>query len=496
MMQMAGTVDGGLPEHVDVAVVGAGFGGLGMAIKLKQAGRDDFLVIERADEVGGTWEANTYPGCQCDVPSNVYSFSFALNPSWSSTFPTQPEIWDYLRGTADRFGVRAHLRLGCEMRAATWVEEARLWRVETSRGDFTARVLISAVGGLSEPAIPEIPGIEHFGGASFHTARWDHDHDLRGRRVAVLGTGASAIQVIPKIQPQVARLTVFQRTPPWIFPHNGRKVGRREQRLFRLLPAAQRAVRGIVFAGRESLYLPMRSLRVRKLLARLAQHHIRRQVQDEELRRKLTPDYEVGCKRMLISNDFYPALQQPNVELVTEAVRELRPHGIVTADGREHEVDTIVWATGFRTGRMPVGERIRGRGGQLLADLWRQNGMEALRGSAVAGFPNLFMLTGPNTALGHGSGVFIIESQLTYVLDALRAMESRGADLIEPRKEAQDAFNEELQEGTKGKVWVAGGCTSWYLDERGRNTMLWPRTCWSFRRATRQVDPAEYVFES
>jgi cation diffusion facilitator CzcD-associated flavoprotein CzcO len=492
---MAGSADRRHAEHVDIAIVGAGFGGLGMAIKLKEAGRNDFLVVERARDVGGTWEANTYPGCQCDVPSNVYSFSFALNPDWSSTFPTQPEILDYLRRATDRFGVRPHLRLGCEMTAATWLEEARLWRIETSRGEFTARLLVSAVGGLSEPSIPDVPGIESFDGISFHTARWDHDHDLHGRRVAVLGTGASAIQVIPKIQPEAARLTVFQRTPPWIFRHYARSVGRHERRLFRLLPGAQRAVRGIVFWGRESLYLPMTSPRIRGSMARMAQRHLRRQVQDEAMRRKLTPDYEVGCKRMLISNDFYPALQQSNTELVTEAIRELRPHGIVTADGREHEVDTIIWATGFRTGSMPVGERIRGRDGRLLAAAWKRDGMQALRGSTVAGFPNLFMLTGPNTAPSHSSGVFMIESQLAYVLDALRQMDLRGADVLEPRKQAQSAYNEALQKETRGKVWVVGGCRSWYLDERGRNTMLWPRTCWSFRRATRRVDPAEYVFE-
>jgi cation diffusion facilitator CzcD-associated flavoprotein CzcO len=485
-----------LPSHVDVAIAGAGFSGLGMAVKLKRAGREDFVVLDRAAEVGGTWEANTYPGCQCDVPSNLYSFSFAPNPDWSKTFAMQPEIWDYLRKVADDFGLRPHIHLGCEVADTVWDEEARLWRIETSRGSLTARVLVAAMGGLSEPSIPRLPGMETFEGAAFHTARWDHEHDLRGRRVAVVGTGASGIQVVPRIQPEVEKLTVFQRTPPWVMPHPGRRVRPRERRLFRLLPAAQRAIRSAVFWGREAYILPFKKRRFRRIPKKMALAHLAEQVPDPELRRKLTPDYEVGCKRILLSNEYFPALQQPNAELVTEGVVEVRPHGVVTADGREHEVDTIVWGTGFKVSEMPAGEHFRGRGGRLLGDVWREGGMQALRGTTVAGFPNLFVMIGPNTGLGHNSIVFMIESQLTYVMDALGTMEDRGAAVLDTRPKAQAAFNDELQARMKGTVWTEGGCASWYLDEHGRNTTLWPGTSWSFRQATKRFDPAEHVLES
>ncbi|MGB7587633.1 MAG: NAD(P)/FAD-dependent oxidoreductase, partial [Solirubrobacterales bacterium] len=405
-----------LPSHVEVAIVGAGFSGLGMAIKLKQAGRDDFVVLERAEEVGGTWQANTYPGCQCDVPSNLYSFSFAPNPAWTQTFAMQPEIWNYLRKVADDSGIRDRLCLSCEMTGSSWDQRARLWRIETSRGSLTARVLIGAAGGLSKPSIPALPGLESFAGAAFHTARWDHGYDLRGRRVAVVGTGASAVQVVPHIRSEAESVTVFQRTPPWIMPHPGRRVRTSEKRAFRRLPAIQQAVRGAVFWGRELYVLPFKHHRLSRFPERVARRHLAQQVSDPELRRKLTPDYEIGCKRILLSNEYYPALQQPNVELVTEAVTEVRPRSVVAADGREHPVDTIIWGTGFRVNEMAIGEHVRGCQGRLLGDVWREHGLQALRGTAVSGFPNFFMLIGPNTGLGHNSIVFMIESQLAYLM--------------------------------------------------------------------------------
>lgn len=482
-----------LPAHTDVAIIGAGFAGLGMAIELKRAGREDFVVLDRAAEVGGTWQANTYPGCQCDIPSNLYSFSFAPNPGWSRTFAMQPEIWDYLRRVADEFGVRPHLRLGCEVTAAAWDEEAGRWRLETSRGSLTARVLVAATGGICEPSIPRLSGAESFQGAAFHTARWNHDRDLRGRRVAVVGTGASAVQVVPRIQPLVEKLTVFQRTPPWIMPHPGRRVRPRERRLFQLLPAVQRLVRGAVYWGHETYVIPFRHHRLSRLPQRIALAHLEEQVADPELRRRLTPGYEIGCKRILLSDEYYPALQRPNVELVSAGVAELRPHGLVDAEGREHEVDTVVWGTGFRVADMPAGDYVRGRDGRLLRDAWRQTGVQALRGTTIAGFPNLFMLTGPNTGLGHNSIVFMIESQLAYVIDALATLDARGAKVLDTRPEAQAAFNAEVQRRMRGTVWVEGGCASWYLDEQGRNPTIWPGTSWSFRRATRRFNPSEYA---
>jgi cation diffusion facilitator CzcD-associated flavoprotein CzcO len=482
-----------LPDHVDVAIVGAGFAGLGMAIKLREAGREDFVVLEKADDVGGTWEANTYPGCQCDVPSNLYSFSFAPNPDWSQTFALQPEIWAYLRRVADQWGLRPYVRLGTAVEGATWDEPAQCWRIETSRGELTARVLVAGMGGLSEPAYPEIPGMDSFEGPAFHTARWDHGADLAGRRVAVIGTGASAVQVVPRIQPEVERLTLFQRTPPWIMPHPGRPVRPRERWLFKAFPPLQRLVRSAVYWGREGFVVPFKFHRLSRIPERMARAHLEKQVSDPELRAKLTPEYEIGCKRILMSDEYFPALQQPNAELVTSGIVEIRPHAVVTADGAEHPADAIVYGTGFRINDMPFIHWIRGRDGRLLSEQWAEQGMQALRGTTVAGFPNLFMLVGPNTGLGHNSIIFMIESQLAYVMGALRAMEARGATVLDTRPEAQAAFNATVQKRLRGTVWNEGGCSSWYLDAHGRNTTLWPGTSWSFRRATRRFDPAEHV---
>ena len=388
------------------------------------------------------------------------------------------------------------MRQSTELTDASWDEEAQRWRLETSRGAFTARVLVAGMGALSEPSIPELPGVETFEGPAFHTARWDHDADLAGKRVAVIGTGASAIQFVPRIQPHVGTLNVFQRTPPWIMPHPGRPVRPRERRLFRSLPAVQRAVRGAIYWGRETYVLPFKYHRLSRFPERIARAHLAKQVADPQLRAKLTPGYAIGCKRILMSNEYFPALQQPNVELVTEGIAELRPNGIVTADGVEHAVDAIVFGTGFRVTDMPAGERLHGRDGRLLGDVWREHGLQALRGTTVAGFPNLFMLVGPNTGLGHNSIVFMIESQIAYVLDALDTMDARGAAVVDTREEAQAAFNDALQAQMRGTVWTEGGCASWYLDAHGRNTTLWPGTSWSFHRATRRFDPAEHVLDA
>ena len=483
---------GPLPDEVEIAIVGAGFGGLGTAIRLKQQGVEDFVVLERAADVGGTWHANTYPGCQCDVPSNLYSFSFAPNPAWSQTFALQPEIGSYLKRVADDFDVRPHVRTHTEVREAAWDEQSRRWRIETSRGPLTARVVVAGMGGLSEPSIPSIPGAETFAGPAFHTARWDHDADLTGKRVAVIGTGASAVQVVPRIQPQVAQLNVFQRTPPWIMPHPGRPTRPRERALFRALPALQKLVRGAIYWGRECYVLPFRFHRLSAIPERMARAHLEQQVADPVLRDKLTPRYEIGCKRILMSDEYFPALQQPNAELVTDAIERITPTGVVTADGVERAADAIVWGTGFRVTDMPYVEWLRGRDGRTLGDVWREQGMQGLRGTTVAGFPNLFMLVGPNTGLGHNSIVFMIESQIAYAMDALRTLDAQGAVACDPALAAQAAFNETVQRRMRGTVWMQGGCASWYLDAHGRNTTLWPGSSWTFRRATRRFDPAEY----
>jgi cation diffusion facilitator CzcD-associated flavoprotein CzcO len=481
---------------VRVAIVGSGFAGLGMAVKLKQAGIDDFVVLERADDVGGTWRANTYPGCQCDVPSTLYSFSFAPNPDWTHTYPLQPEIWDYLRGIARDYGITPHVRCGAPVTAASWDDETRRWTLETSKGQVTAQVVVLGVGALSEPSIPPIPGIESFEGTIFHSADWNHEHDLSGERVAVIGTGASAIQLIPRIQPRVGALDVYQRTPPWVMPHPDREVTKLERSLWRAFPRSQHLWRAAVWAARESMVVGLtRAPRLMRGMELVARAHLRKQVRDRQLRRRLMPRYRLGCKRILVSNEYYPAMCQPNVELVTGGIAEIKPHSIVDRDGRERPVDTIIFGTGFQVTDPPSASYMRGRDGALLSEVWGQS-MSAFLGTTIAGFPNAFMITGPNTGLGHSSMVYMIESQIAYVMDALRTMDERGAAAVEVRPEVQSAYNDELQAKLGGTVWSTGGCKSWYLDSTGRNTTLWPSFTFRFREQTRTFDPADYVLST
>ncbi|MGH2955307.1 MAG: flavin-containing monooxygenase [Solirubrobacterales bacterium] len=486
-------------EHFKIAIVGAGFGGLGMAIRLREQGEEDFAVLERDVDVGGTWLQNTYPGCQCDVPSHLYSFSFAQNPGWSRTFSPQPEIWDYLRRCADEAGVRPHLRTGCAVTDASWDADAQRWRLETTLGPISADVLVAATGGLSEPSVPELPGLERFEGASFHSARWDHSHELDGERVAVIGTGASAIQFVPRIQPMVDRMHVFQRTAPWIMPHTDRPITPLERRFFARFPVLQRLLREAIYWARESFVLGfVVNRRLMRMPERIARAHLHRQVADPELRAKLTPDYEIGCKRILLSNDYLPSLAKPNVELVTDAIAEVRERSIVTADGTEREVDTIIFGTGFHVTDQPVAEHVRGRDGRSLAQVWADEhggSAEAYRGTSVAGFPNLFLITGPNTGLGHTSMTVMIEAQIEYVLDALGKIGRDGIAAVDVRPDVQAAENAAIQRRLRGTVWTAGGCESWYIDPNGRVTTVWPDFTFRFRNRLRRFDLGDYDAE-
>jgi cation diffusion facilitator CzcD-associated flavoprotein CzcO len=481
----------GLPAEVEIAIVGTGFSGIAMAAALRRSGRRDFVVLERAHDVGGTWRENTYPGCRCDVPSHVYSFSFAPNPEWSSTFSPQPEIRDYIRRVAAEQGVLPHVRFGCEVQGARWEPEAKRWLVATSAGALSARFLIAGAGPLHEPKLPDIPGLAGFEGTMFHSATWDHSHRLEGERVAVIGTGASAIQFIPQIQPKVERLFVFQRTPAWIMPRTDRRLTRLERAIYRRLPAAQRAIRGAIYWARELIAIPMLRATLAPVLRQVGIRHLRLQVRDPELRTKLTPDYLPGCKRILVANDYLPAMGKPNVELVCDGVVEVRGRSIVTAGGAEHEVDTIILGTGFHVTDILVAERIRGADGTALADVW-DGSPQAHRGTTVAGFPNLFFLLGPNTGLGHNSVVFMAEAQARYVVQALDHVRAHGLATVAPRPEAQRAWNAELQRRMKGTVWLEGGCASWYIDRNGLNTTLWPDFSFRFARALSRFDPAEH----
>ena len=476
-----------------LVVIGAGFGGLGMATRLTKAGVDDFVVLERAQELGGTWRENTYPGCRCDVPSHLYSYSFELNPDWSSTFSGQAEIWEYMKRVARDHGAYPHIRFGHDVSGASWDEEARRWRIETNRGEFTAQVLVAAPGPLFEPSIPPLEGIESFAGASWHSARWDHHFDLAGKSVAVIGTGASAIQFVPRIRPQVAKLHLFQRTAPWVLPRPDRPITGLERRLYRLFPLAQKLMRAIIYWVRESFMVGFaKQPRIMMLAEQVSKAMLRRQVPDPQLRRKVTPQFRLGCKRVLLADDYYPALAQPNVEVITSGVREVRERSIVDGDGVERPVDAIIYGTGFHVTDMSAGRMVRGRDGLLLDDFW-QGSPQAYLGTAVPGFPNLFLLAGPNTGIGHTSLVFLLECQIAYVFDCLRTMVDHALETVEVKREDWHAYNEEIQDKSQQTVWLTGGCQSWYLDRNGRNTTLYPDFTFKFRRMTRRFNLEDYV---
>ncbi len=468
-------------QHFRVAIVGAGFGGLAMGIRLRQQGMRDFVILERAADVGGVWHYNTYPGCMCDVPSHLYSFSFAPNPEWSHTYSPQAEIREYMRRCADQFGIRAHLRTGVAVIESRWNDEEGVWEIDTSAGGFTATVLVNAMGPLTEPKFPDVPGLDVFRGKTMHSARWDHDHDLNGERVASIGTGCSAIQYVPAIQGTVEKLYVFQRTPPWVMPHSDRPISDRERTLYRRFPVAQRAVRNAVYLSKELLVLGFsKRPKLMHMLEKLSKAHMRKHISDPDLLEKITPNYTLGCKRIIPSNRWYPTLAKPNVELVTAGLAEVREHSVVDTNGVEREVDTIIFGTGFHVTDTPYADQIRGRDGKLLSDLW-EGSPRAYLGTAIPGFPNLFLLLGPNTGSGHGSMIFMIESQVEHVVRAIGALAETGSATVEVRPEVHDEFNRDIDKRLQGTVWNTGGCNSFYMDAKGRNATLWPDWTWRFR---------------
>ena len=474
--------------------MGSGFSGLAMARQLKRSHNADFVVLEKAADVGGTWRDNTYPGCTCDVPSHLYSLLVRAQSGLEQHLlaAAGDPVLHPPRGRAG--GSPPARRFNCELESAEWDEHAQRWRLATSRGALSARVLIAGVGPLSVPRVPDVPGIESFKGKVFHSAQWDHEHDLSGERVAVVGTGASSIQFVPRIQPDVAKLHLFQRTAPWITPRPDRPLMRLERHLYRRVPAAQRLMRRAIYWGRELYAIPMLRARLSPVIRAVAMRHLRSQVPDPQLRAKLTPDYAPGCKRILVANDYYPALATPNVEVLTGGVKEVREHSIVNADGSEREVDTIIFGTGFHVTDMPAGDHVRGRGGRSLSEVW-DGSPQMHRGTAVAGCPNFFFLLGPNTGLGHTSVVLMAEAQARYIARALRHMGSTGMATVEVKPAAQRSWNEEVQRRMKGTVWTTGGCASWYIDAKGLNTTLWPDFSFRFVHAMREFRPEEHVFE-
>lgn len=476
----------------EVLIIGTGFGGIGMAIRLQQAGIQDVVLLERGDEVGGCWRDNTYPGAACDVPSHLYSFSFEPRSDWSRRYAPQAEILGYLRSCADKHGLRPRIHTGQEVRELRWDDAAGLWQATTRAGSrWRARFVVTACGQLSRPLIPRIAGQDSFAGPQFHSATWRHDVDLAGKHIAVIGTGASAIQFIPQIARNAARVTVFQRTPPYVIPKKDRPYADWEKRLFARVPGARLATRAWLYLSHEWRALAFtRYPGLLKVAQWDALRRLRTQVADPALRRQLTPDYPIGCKRVLLSNDFYPALQQPNVEVVAQPVSRITPAGVQTADGRLHAADVLIYGTGFAATDFLTPMAVHGRDGHELNTDWK-DGAEAFLGISVPGYPNFFMLYGPNTNLGHSSIVYMLESQIAHVLHCLRRVRQAQARAIEVRPDAHRAFNDAVQRGVRRTVW-AGGCRSWYLTASGRNTVNWPGFTFVYRRLARRVDGADY----
>jgi cation diffusion facilitator CzcD-associated flavoprotein CzcO len=477
-----------------VVIVGTGFSGLGMAIQLRKEGREDFVILEKADDVGGTWRDNTYPGCACDIPSHMYSFSFEQNAGWSRAYSSQPEIWAYMRQVAEKYDLRRFIRFGQEMSGARWDEEEGRWHIASKSGEeFVSRFLVAGIGALHLPQIPELPGIEKFQGEAFHSAQWNHDYDLEGKKVAVVGTGASAVQFVPRIAPKVAELSLFQRTPPWIMPKSDHEMPSWTRRAFRSVPALQRAYRDFLYWTLEVRAIGFNGPpAIMRLGQRVAQRNIDKHIEDPALRRKVTPDYTMGCKRVLISNDYYPTLTRENVEVVTDGVREVREHSIVDEAGVEHEVDAIIYGTGFHVTDAFDDLDIVGRDGRDLGKEWASEGMRTHLGITVSGFPNLFFLLGPNTGLGHNSVVFMIEAQISYVADAVRMVEGAGAKSLDAREDVQERFNVEIQRKLAKGIWTRGGCKSWYLDAKGVNRTIWPGFTWRYWLDTRKVKAGDF----
>lgn len=481
------------PDY-EVGIVGAGFAGIIAALRLQRSGRNSFVIFEKASEVGGTWRDNIYPGCACDVPSNLYSISFEPNPHWKRFYSSQPEILDYLKKVVRDRSLETHIRYDSDVVDYEFVEKFGFWKLTDRNGIETiVRMLILAVGPFNRPQIPEFKGLETFKGKTLHSARWDANYDLKDKLVAVIGTGASAVQIVPAIAKDVAHLTVFQRTPAWLGTRMDDDVPAERQAKFQKYPFLQKLrrwllywfleFRGLLFMGNERVY---------KYFEKLSRAKLEKEVKEPETRRKLTPHYKMGCKRILSSDDFYPTFNRSNVALETAAIDEITPEGILTANGTRREFDTIIFATGFEVADFTTDMRVRGRDGRELFAEWRENGLAAYRGTTVSGFPNLAFILGPNTGLGHTSVIQMMEAQSNYLMKYVELLEKSGSRaFLDLKPDVQENYNNFLDEQFQKTVW-ASGCKSWYLNAKGKNTTLYPRLTVSFHRETRKLDKGEY----
>ena len=478
---------------VDVAIVGVGFGGLCMAIKLREAGNDNFVILEKGHDVGGTWRDNSYPGAACDVQSHMYSFSFEGKPDWSKRYAPWHEIQQYIVDTTQKYGIRPFIRFNTEVTGAHFDQTTGRWTINTGNGHtIIARHFVLASGPLHVPAIPKIKGIENFKGKVFHSAQWQHDYDLTGQNVVSIGTGGSAIQYIPEIAPQVKQLYVFQRTPAWVIPRDERTYWDIEKKIFAKLPILRKLHRARLYWSNESRVWPIFNPAIAEGLQKLAELFIKFQVKDKALAQKLTPDYTIGCKRVLISNKYYPTFNRKNVELVTDGILEVKENSIVTKDGVTRPADCIILGTGFI-----VDPRIYMKGfsctgvdGHDLVQDWK-DGAEAYYGVSVTGFPNMYQLVGPNTALGHNSIIFMIEAQVNYIMDCLKTLKAKGADYLDVKPQVQAEFNQKVQANLEGTVW-SSGCVSWYQQDGGKNFTIWPWSTWKYWLETRKVNAEDY----
>lgn len=477
-------------NHVHVLIVGAGISGIGTAIRLQEEGIDDFIILEKTDDVGGSWRDNTYPGCECDVPSALYSYSFEQNPQWSKVFAKQPEILSYIKATAAKYDVQQHIRYNQPVVHAQWCEQRTHWQVKTPDTEYTADFVVSCGGYLHEPIIPNIPGLDSFEGHVFHSSRWDHDYDLSNKRVAVIGTGASAIQFVPEIQPKVRQLTIFQRTPQWIMPKPDSVMPDVLKQAF-TNRSLLKAWRNTLFGGFESFGIGFRHPSIMKQLEKVARAHIRLTIKNPELREKLTPDYTLGCKRMLLSSHYYPAVDQPNVDLFATGVARVEGNTVIGQDGSCCEVDVIILGTGFYVTEPPVADIVHDGNGTPLSQLWK-DGMQAYKGTVISGLPNAFLVLGPNLGIGHNSAFIVIESQINYIMSTIRQARADRLSRIEVRADVQARYNQKVQKALQNTVWNTGGCSSYYLDKNGFNSIGFPWSSLKMQRMLSRADLADF----
>lgn len=478
-----------------IVVIGTGFAGIAAAARLLREGKQDLIILERGSDVGGVWRDNRYPGCACDVESHLYSLSFAPNPDWSRKFSPQPEIHSYLQNCANEFGVLDHVRFHHEVQRLDWNDTNKVWEIQTNQGEFKANIIVGAFGALSNPSIPVLKGIGGFKGRVFHSAEWPADFSAKGKRIAVVGTGASAIQFIPHIQPEAEFLHVFQRTPAWVIPQEDGPISQEKRKAYSRYPVLQKMARQKIYVQREAMVFGFRNPKWLKWVEKTAVNHMHQAIKDPALRKKLTPDYRIGCKRILLSNTYYPALAQPNTEIHTTGISEVAEDAVIDTEGNELSVDTIIFGTGFQVMDLPFAHRIYGRKGHSLHDEWKGS-PKAYLGTTVTGFPNLFLLQGPNTGLGHTSVILMIEAQVDHLIKTLAHMKQNELETIEPTPRAQERFVEETERLMEGTVWTSGGCRSWYLDKTGRNSTLWPGTTLSFMKKAAKFNSEDYIGSS